>query len=81
MELAAAALYRYRLARLIKLERVRTHVAADLHDDIGANLTKIALLSEVAQPTLQRFALECDSMRISSAPPLRPALQGHAATG
>jgi signal transduction histidine kinase/ligand-binding sensor domain-containing protein len=50
--LAAAALYRYRVAQLIELERVRTRIAADLHDDIGANLTKIALLSEVAQQRL-----------------------------
>lgn len=53
--LAAAALsftaytgYRYRVARLLELERVRTRIATDLHDDIGANLTRIALLSEVA---------------------------------
>ena len=27
---------------------MRTRIATDLHDDIGANLTRIALLSEVA---------------------------------
>lgn len=42
------AFYRSRLARLLELERVRTRIATDLHDDIGANLTRIALLSEVA---------------------------------
>src|SRR5204863_1344847 len=47
--LAAAALYRYRVARLIELERVRTRIATDLHDDIGASLSLIAMLSEVAQ--------------------------------
>lgn len=40
--------YRYRLNRLLEVERVRTRIASDLHDDIGANLTKIAVLSEVA---------------------------------
>jgi len=46
------AFYRSRLARFLELERVRTRIATDLHDDIGANLTRIALLSEVAnQPT------------------------------
>jgi signal transduction histidine kinase len=42
-------LYRYRLARLLELERMRTRIAADLHDDIGANLTKIGILSEVVR--------------------------------
>lgn len=45
----AVAAYRYRVARLVQLERVRTRIATDLHDDIGANLTRIFLLSEVAK--------------------------------
>lgn len=44
---AAYALYRYRVAQLIKLERVRTRIAADLHDDIGASLSRIAIQSEL----------------------------------
>jgi signal transduction histidine kinase len=47
--MAAYALYRYRVSRLVELERVRTRIAADLHDDIGANLTKIGILSEVVR--------------------------------
>ena len=47
------AVYRQRLARLIELERVRTRIATDLHDDIGANLSLIAMLSEVARSQLQ----------------------------
>jgi ligand-binding sensor domain-containing protein/two-component sensor histidine kinase len=39
--------YSYRLKRLLELERVRTRIATDLHDDIGASLSKIAILSEV----------------------------------
>ncbi len=42
-------IYSYRLRRLLELERVRTRIATDLHDDIGANLTRISLLSEVAR--------------------------------
>ncbi len=38
---------RYRLARAVELERVRTRIATDLHDDIGASLSQIAILSEV----------------------------------
>ena len=47
--LVVYALYRYRVAQLLRVERVRTRIATDLHDDIGANLTKIAILSEVAK--------------------------------
>jgi signal transduction histidine kinase/ligand-binding sensor domain-containing protein len=35
--------------RLAELEKVRLRIATDLHDDIGASLTQIAVLSEVAQ--------------------------------
>ncbi len=44
------ALYRNRVAHLIALERVRTRLAADLHDEIGSGLAEIAILSEVAKP-------------------------------
>lgn len=42
-------LYRYRVTYLLELERVRTHIASDLHDDIGASLSQIAVLSEVVR--------------------------------
>lgn len=45
----AYALYRYRLAQLLKVERVRTRIATDLHDDIGASLSRMAILSEVVK--------------------------------
>lgn len=37
-----------RAERLAELEKVRNRIATDLHDDIGASLTQIAILSEVA---------------------------------
>ena len=43
------AAHRYRLGRVLELERVRTRMATDLHDDIGSSLSQIALLSEVVQ--------------------------------
>jgi ligand-binding sensor domain-containing protein/signal transduction histidine kinase len=49
--LAVHFAFRYRLRRLLEVANMRTHIATDLHDDIGANLTRIALLSEVAQRT------------------------------
>jgi signal transduction histidine kinase len=42
-------LHRYRLARLLAVANLRTRIATDLHDDIGAGLSQIAILSEVAQ--------------------------------
>jgi signal transduction histidine kinase len=47
--LAATLAYRLRVARLLELERVRTRIASDLHDDIGSNLSRMAILSEVAK--------------------------------
>jgi PAS domain S-box-containing protein len=46
---AEEQLARTRLERLIELEQVRGRIATDLHDDIGASLTQIAILSEVAR--------------------------------
>jgi ligand-binding sensor domain-containing protein/signal transduction histidine kinase len=43
------ALHRYRVAQLLALERVRTRIATDLHDDIGASLSRVAILSEVVK--------------------------------
>ena len=39
--------HRTRVARLVAVERVRTHIASDLHDDIGTNLSQIAILGEL----------------------------------
>lgn len=41
-------LYRRRVAQLVAVERVRTRIATDLHDDLGSSLSRIAILSEVA---------------------------------
>ena len=41
--------YRNRVRRLLELERVRTRIATDLHDDIGSSLTQIAIMSEVVR--------------------------------
>jgi ligand-binding sensor domain-containing protein/signal transduction histidine kinase len=45
---ALVAWHRLRVERAVALERVRTHIATDLHDDVGSSLTQIALLNEVA---------------------------------
>jgi signal transduction histidine kinase len=48
------AVYRYRVARLLEMLHLRIRIATDLHDDVGANLTRIALLAEVASHTQDR---------------------------
>ena len=40
--------HRYRVARLVELARVRSRIATDLHDEIGSNLSLMAIVSEVA---------------------------------
>jgi ligand-binding sensor domain-containing protein/signal transduction histidine kinase len=44
--------HRFRLRRLLEVERVRTRIAADLHDDVGSGLSQIAILSGVARAQL-----------------------------
>jgi len=44
--------HRLRVAHLLALERIRSRIATDLHDDLGASLTRVSLLSEVARRQL-----------------------------
>jgi signal transduction histidine kinase len=44
--LHTATLYQMDLDRQLMLERERARIARDMHDDIGAGLTKIAMISE-----------------------------------
>jgi ligand-binding sensor domain-containing protein/two-component sensor histidine kinase len=50
--LVIAASYRNHAARTIEVERVRTRIATDLHDDVGSSLSQIAILSEVVRREL-----------------------------
>jgi signal transduction histidine kinase/ligand-binding sensor domain-containing protein len=64
--LTAFALYRRRVRRLLEVANMRTRIATDLHDDIGANLTRIAILSEVARQQLGGDGEEEDDSPLSS---------------
>ncbi len=46
---ATYATYRFRLRHLLELERLRLRIANDLHDDVGSNLSAIAIVSRSAQ--------------------------------
>lgn len=53
--LAAMLVYAHKLRvrRLLELERIRTRIAADLHDDLGASLARVSLLSEATRRALR----------------------------
>ncbi len=56
------ALYRIRARRLLAIERVRTRIATDLHDDVGAGLTHIAIVSEMIKKQIKLNRAEAEGM-------------------
>ena len=42
-------IYHYRLQQALKMERMRTRIATDLHDDIGATLSSISMYSDAVK--------------------------------
>jgi signal transduction histidine kinase len=61
-QIAEEKVLRAREEKLAELERVRTRIATDLHDDIGSSLTQIAVLSEVARNQATGFQSESLSL-------------------
>lgn len=49
LAVAVWAGHRYRIGRLLAVERVRTRIASDLHDEVGASLSRIGILAEVGK--------------------------------
>jgi ligand-binding sensor domain-containing protein/two-component sensor histidine kinase len=48
------AFYLYRIRQFVNLQNVRNRIATDLHDDIGATLTNINMLSEISRKNLEQ---------------------------
>ena len=46
-------LYRYRVNQLLRLQNVRNEISKDLHDDVGATLSSISILSQVAKDRME----------------------------
>ena len=46
------AVHKSRVTRLLEMERLRTRIASDLHDDVGSSLTQISILSEIVRTHL-----------------------------
>jgi len=54
LSIAAAVytLYRYRLQQALKLQKLRSRIATDLHDEIGSTLSSVSLYTEAAKKML-----------------------------
>jgi ligand-binding sensor domain-containing protein/signal transduction histidine kinase len=48
--------HRHRLVRALEMERVRSRIATDLHDEIGSSLSRIAIIAEVVHRQLDSIA-------------------------
>jgi ligand-binding sensor domain-containing protein len=51
-------LYRYRINELIRIQTIRNRISRDLHDDLGATLSSISVLSAVAKDNLEMGSRE-----------------------
>lgn len=55
--------YQYRLRQHLKLERLRTRIASDLHDDVGSTLSSISILSEILQSQMDNNPKSTEMIR------------------
>jgi ligand-binding sensor domain-containing protein/signal transduction histidine kinase len=53
---------RYHLKQAVEIERMRTEIATDLHDDIGSNLTSISIFSQLVKREIKRGTLASTAM-------------------
>lgn len=60
----AFAAFRYRLNRLLAEERLRTHIASDLHDDLAANLSSIAMYGTIVRDQLAHTGHDGEQLQL-----------------
>ncbi|KYK23504.1 hypothetical protein AYK24_07365 [Thermoplasmatales archaeon SG8-52-4] len=56
--------HRYRIRKLLEIERLRVRIASDLHDDFGSALTRIAIHSEQIQSSADKKGVHLLSKKI-----------------
>jgi len=71
----AAAAYRARVGRLLAVERMRTTIATDLHDAVGADLSRISLLADIAQRDVEARPDRARTMLAEAARTARDAVR------
>lgn len=54
ISIITALIYQYRIRQIIRIQNIRSRIASDLHDDIGANLSTISIFSELANLKLEK---------------------------
>lgn len=60
------ALYKYRILQMLKIERMRFRIANDLHDEMGSDLSAIALASQLTKGMDQNDQLRLNKIRENS---------------
>ena len=60
----AFGIHRYRIGKVLELERLRTRIASDLHDDVGSTLTKISIYSDLVHDEQDREKMRMRAKKI-----------------
>lgn len=55
-------LYRFRMYQLKKMERMRNKIARDLHDEVGASISSIAIYSKIVQNQVSNVDTDNESL-------------------
>ncbi len=72
----AYGLHRIQLEGKLALERVRSRIAMDLHDDLGASLARVAVVAEVLKSNVSQSDLESQLMLTDIAATSRRLVEG-----